>query len=328
MLRWISKSGTFIQFIIFTVLLATLWVPAIVAPRQPVITPQDGPLYTLLADAVMFSPLVSVSLALILIALQAFLLNNVYRSNGFFGRNNMLPAIILMLAYSWSSDYQTLHAIIPATLFVIFALHSIMRLYGQHAAYQQLFVASFCTGLAALFYIPLAYLLLMLWFTLITYRVSSWREYAVSVIGYTLPFIYYLSWLFWNDNLPAGLIKLSESVYHLVIPSRISLINTIWLSVSAFMLLVSMIAVLNNMNDKLISLRRRSWVLFNFSFTALIATLLTGWPILTANYIFVIPLSFFITGSFILIKRSFWFEMFALAYFLLFAGMRIYLFSH
>ncbi|MFN8135083.1 MAG: hypothetical protein U0Z17_07615 [Bacteroidales bacterium] len=168
----------------------------------------------------------------------------------------------------------------------------------------------------------------MLWFTLITYRVSSWREYAVSIIGYALPFIYYLSWLFWNDNLIAGLIKLSESAYHLVIPARISLINTIWLSVSAFMLLVAMIAVLNNMNDKLISLRRRSWVLFNFSLTALIATLLTGWPILTANYIFVIPLSFFITGSFILIKRSFWFEMLALAYFLLFAGMRIYVYLY
>ncbi len=328
MLRWISKSGTFIQFIIFTLLLALLWVPAIVSPRQPVITPQDGPLYTLLADGLMHSPFLSVALAVILIAIQAFLLNNVYRSNGFFGRDNLLPAIILMLAYSWSSDYQTLHAILPATLFVIIALHSIMRMYGQHAAYQQLFVASFATGLAALFYIPLAYLLLMLWFTLITYRVSSWREYAVSIIGYALPFIYYLSWLFWNDNLIAGLIKLSESAYHLVIPARISLINTIWLSVSAFMLLVAMIAVLNNMNDKLISLRRRSWVLFNFSLTALIATLLTGWPILTANYIFVIPLSFFITGSFILIKRSFWFEMLALAYFLLFAGMRIYVYLY
>ena len=324
MLRWISKSGTFIQFIIFTLLLAALWVPSIVAPRQPVVTPQDGPLFTLMAGGLMNSPLLSVALAIILIILQAFLLNNVYRSNGFFGRDNMLPAIIMMLAYSWSSDYQTLHALLPATLFVIIALHSIMRMYGQHAAYQQLFVASFATGLAALFYIPLAYLLLMLWFTLITYRVSSWREYAVSIIGYGLPFVYYVSWLFWTDNLPAGLIKLSESVYHLVIPARIPLIDTIWLSVSAFMLLVAMTAVLNNMNDKLISLRRRSWVLFNFSLTALIATLLTGWPILSANYIFVIPLSFFITGSFILIKRSFWFEMLALAYFLLFVAMRIY----
>lgn len=327
MLRWISKSGTFIQFIIFALLLAVLWIPAIVAPHQPVITPQDGPLYTLMAAALTGSPLLSLALALVLIVLQAFLLNNVYRSNGFFGRDNMLPAIILMLAYSWSTDYQTLHAILPATVFVIFALHSIMRMYGQHAAYQQLFVASFATGIAALFYIPLAYLLLMLWFTLITYRVSSWREYAVSIIGYALPFIYYISWLFWTDDLPAGLIKVSASVYHMVIPARIPLIDTIWLLVSAFMMLVSMVAVLNNMNDKLISLRRRSWVLFNFSLTALIATLLTGWPILSANYIFVIPLSFFITGSFILIKRPFWFEMLALVYFMLFAGMRIYLFT-
>jgi len=327
MLRWISKSGTFIQFIIFTILLAVLWFPAFVSPRLPVITPQDGPFYSLIAGGLINSPLLSVSMALLLVILQAFLLFYVYRSNGFFGRDNMLPAIILMLAYSWNSDYQTLHALLPATLFVIIALNSIMQMYGQHAAYQQLFIASFTTGIAALFYLPLAYLLLMLWFTLITYRVSSWREYAVSIIGFVLPFIYYVSWLFWSDNLPDGLIRLSASVYHLVIPERISLVNTIWLSVSAFMLIVSMIAVLNAMSDKLISLRRRSWVLFNFSFTALLATLLTGWPIMSANYIFVIPLSFFITGSVKLIKRPFWFEMLALVFFLLFAGMRIYLFS-
>lgn len=326
MLRWISKSGTFIQFTIFTVILVMIWIPAFVNPLPPVQTPSDGPLYTLLVNNWLHQfTILTVAIALLLVVSQALILFYVYQANGFFGRSNFLPAIIILLAYSWNSNFQTLHAVLPAGIFIIIALHSIMVMYGRQAAFHQVFIAAFSIGIASLFYIPLAYLLLMIWFTLITYRISTWREYAVSIIGYILPFIYYISWLFWDNNLQQGLQHLSGSLVNLILPPRVSMINTIWLSVSAFILAITMIAVLNLMNDKLISLRRRSWVLFNFSFTAVIAILLAGWPILSANYLFVIPLSFFLTGSVSLLKRPFWFEMFALAYFLLFVSMRIYL---
>jgi hypothetical protein len=324
MLRRISKSGTFIQFSIFAVILAVMWIPAFVNPLLPVQTSSDGPLFTLLANWLQNNALLSVALALTLVILQSFILFYVFQANGFFKRSNFLPAIIILLAYSWNGDFQTMHAVIPATLFIIIALNSIMGMYGKQGAYQDVFIAAFSIGLASLFYIPLAFLLLMIWFTLITYRISSWREYAVSVIGYILPFIYYVSWLFWNDNVRNGLNQLSGSLINLILPPRISIISTIWLSASAFIMIVAMFAVLNVMNDKLISLRRRSWVLFNFSFTVLVAILIAGWPILSANYLFVIPLSFFLTGSFSLIKRSFWFEMLALAYLLLLICIRVY----
>ena len=86
-----------------------------------------------------------------------------------------------------------------------------------------------------------------------------------------------------------------------------------------------MVAVLNIMNDKLISIRRKSWVLFNLSFTVVIIMIFAGWPMLSANYLFAAPISFFVTGSLTLFKRRFWFEVLAMAYFILFIAMRIYL---
>ncbi len=325
MLRWISKSGTFIQFAIFAVILVMTWVPAFVNPVIPVLSPADGPLYSLLVTWLQQFPLLTVAVALILVVLQALTLFYVFQANGFFGRSNFLPALIILLAYSWNVNYQTMHAALPAGLFIIVALNSIMIMYGRPAAYHQVFTASFALGLASLFYIPLAYFLFFVWFTLITYRISSWREYAVALIGYVLPFIYYISWLFWDDNLVKGLNHLSGSLFNLVLPARLTFMNALWLSLSVFIMLVAMAAVLNVMNDKLISLRRRAWVLFNFSFIALVAILLAGWPVLSANYLFVIPMAFFSTGSVILLKRPFWFEMLTLGYFLLFVGMRVYL---
>lgn len=325
MLKWISKSGTFIQFAIYFVILVVVWIPAFVNPVLPVQTPSDGPLYGLLVSWLQPFKMLTSAIALILVVSQSLILFYVFQDNGFFKRGNFLPAIIILLAYSWNSNFQTMHAILPASIFIIIALNSIMAMYGRQTAYQQVFIAAFSIGVASLFYIPLAYLLVIIWFSFITYRRSIWREYVISIIGYILPFIYYVSWLFWDDNLKTGLEHLYRSLINLTLSARLSIINMVWLSASALIMIVAMVAVLNIMSDKLISLRRRSWILFNFSLAALIATLLTGWPVLSVNYLFVIPFSFFLTGSIALIKRPFWFEIFALAYFLLFVLMRFYI---
>ena len=324
MLRWVYKSGTLLQFMMYAVFMALLWIPAFVNPVPPVRTLTDGPLYTLLISWLQPFSLLPVATGLFLIVLQSVVLFYIYQSNGFFGRSNFLPAIIILLAYSWDPNYLTMHAMLPAGIFCIIALNSILSMYGQQDAYHQLFTAGFSIGIASLFYVPLAFLLFLIWFTLITYRISSWREYVISVISFSLPFLYYISWLFWNDNLTGGFDQFFNSLVNLIAPPRIPFVPTIWLSFSAFMILVGMMAVLNSINDKVISIRRRVWVMFNFSFTALIGILLAGWPILSANYIFVIPMSFYLTGSLVLKKRTFWFEILAIVYFLMFVALRIY----
>lgn len=324
MLRWVYKSGTFLQFTMYAVFAALLWIPAFVNPVPPVITLSDGPLYTLLLTWLQPISLLPVATGLFLIVLQSVVLFYIYQSNGFFGRSNFLPAIIILLAYSWNPDYLTMHAMLPAGIFCIIALNSILSMYGQQDAYHQVFTAGLSIGIASLFYVPLAFLLLLIWFTFITYRISTWREYVISVISFSLPFLYYASWVFWNDNLTGGFHQFCNSLFNFILPPRIPLVPTIWLSSSAFIIIVGMIAVLNSINDKVISIRRRVWVMFNFSLTALIGTLLAGWPILSANYIFVIPMSFYLTGSLVMKKRTFWFEILAIAYFLLLIALRIY----
>ncbi len=325
MLKWVPKSGMFLQVTLFNVIMFALWIPSFVNPILPVSSAEDGPLFRLLSTNFHYFPSFAVAIALFLVVVQSVIIFFVFESNGFFGRRNFLPAIIALLALSWNVNYQTLHALLPAGIFVLITLNSLMLAYGRQAAYHQVFTASFSIGMAALFYFPLAYLLMMVWFTLITYRISSWREYAVSVIGFILPFIYYISWLFWSDNFLNGLEQIPISLFKINNAVQLDLEYSIWLSVSAFIMVVTMVAVLNIMNDKLISLRRRSWVLFNFSFTALLIVFLSGWQVLSANYLFVIPLSFFVTGSLSLIKRPFWFEILAITYFSLFVVLRVYM---
>lgn len=324
MLRWISKSGTFFQFAIYTILLALLWIPAFVNPKPPIVAPGDGPLYTLLLSWTNVSLLLNVAITLLLIVIQSVTLFYICQSNGFIKRSNFLPAIISLLGFSWNTDFLTLHAVLPAALFIILALNSLMTMYGQQNAYNKVFLAAFFIGIASLFYMPIAYMLILIWLSLITYRVLSWREYVIALIGFLLPFVYYFSWLYWNDTFIAGLMQLADSIFLFVLPVRLSMINTVWLSVSAFIMVVNMLAGLSVVSDKLISLRRKTRVLINVSITAFIIVVLAGWPFLSANYLFVIPMAFFLTASLTLIKKPFWFELIALGYFLLFIVMRVY----
>jgi hypothetical protein len=325
MLKWIPKSGMFMQVTLFVVILLALWIPRFVSPVSPITSENDGPLFQLLSNNLRYFPAFSITLALILVLVQSVFVFSLFESNSFFGRRNFMPAIIALLALSWNFNYQTLHALLPGGIFVLIALNSLMFAYGRQAAYHQVFTASFSIGVASLFYFPLAYLLLMVWFTLITYRVSSWREYAVSLIGFLLPFLYYISWLFWSANFINGLKQIPNKLFKLTYLPHFEMVYTIWILVSVFVMVITMIAVLNIMNDKLISLRRRSWVLFNFSFSSLLIVIVSGWQILATNYLFVIPSAFFITGSLVIIKRPFWFEILAITYFTLFVALRVYL---
>lgn len=328
MIKWVSKSGTLIQFTLYVVFVSLLWIPAFVNPANTVITTDDGPFYHLLIGLVKNMPGLSIGIALLLVILQSWLLFYMFQANGFYGRSNFVPAIIVMLAYSWNSDFQTLHAVLFSMLFIIIALNSLLGMYGRQNPYPQVFTAAFSVSIASLFYFPLAYLLVLLWMSLISYRISSWREYVISLIGFLLPWVYYFSWLYWTDALVSGLKAISNSLLSFEMPGHMSVVNVVWLSISAFVLIVSMVAVLNVVSDKLISLRRRAWVIFGYSVAAMIVILLCGWPMLSANFLFVIPLTFFITGSVSMLKRPFFFELLALAYFIIFAAMRLYMHMH
>jgi len=324
MIKWISKSGVFLQFILFSAFLVVFWIPAFVNPLPAIVSEYDGPLYAMLISWLQSSPILTITVSLALIVLQAFLLFFVFQVNGFLKKSNLFPAVIVLFAYSWNIDFQTIHAIVPASVFLIVALNSIMVMYGHQAAYDKVFIASFSISIASLFYIPIAFFLLFVWFSLITFRISSWREYVISLIGITVPYLYYITWLLLNHSFISGMNQFLDSLVNFVLPARLSMIYALWLAVSTGVLLIAMAIVLNIVSDKLISLRRKTWIFFNFSVVSFFTIVMAGWPMLSANYLFVVPMAFFLAVGLALVKRSFWIEILFLLYFLLFISLRVY----
>ncbi len=315
MLRRISKLGFLIQFVLFLALAFILWLPTFVHPVVPMHIASEGPLYNLLTIWLIKMPFLSVCLAFALVLSLSFFLYIIGSVNDLVARENFLPAIFLLFLLSWNERLLVLHPLLPAGLLILLSIQTIMGMYGQQEPYRQAFTASASIGMASLFYLPAAYLILMLWFSFITYRIGSWREWIISLIGFLLPFVYLLSWLFWNDNFRIGVLSIITSINNPGIGMyNLKPIEISWLLASALVLIITLTSVLNVIQDKLISLRRKSFIMINFSIACVFMVLLSGSPVFYSHQLFFLPLAFFMAASLSLIKKRLFLEIFLLLF--------------
>ncbi len=85
---------------------------------------------------------------------------------------------------------------------VLFALRRTWSVNNNGPALGVLFDAGFLLGLASLFYMPYAFLLVVVWTSISVIRPFAWREYVLPVVGIAL--VHYLCWavLFLLDRTP------------------------------------------------------------------------------------------------------------------------------
>lgn len=304
MIKWFIKSGLLLQSIVMIVLLFIFWLPAFTAPLQAIVSTFDGPIYTFIIKNTGLSVQFEVFIAFVLLIIQAIGFTLVLQFSGLIHKSNLLPSIAIVIGYSWNPQFLTLHPFLFTGVLLLFALYFLMQLYGKNNAYHEVFSASFCLGLASLFFIPLVLLLIVIWATFITLRVSEWREYVISIIAFTLPLLYYASGLYWNANLVEGSVDFINSMYMLSLSDGIGMSNIIWLSACAFTTIISVLFVLSGLNDKLLNVRRKNWVLGDVIIVSLLPLIATGFLILNVSYLFVLPVSYFISAMVVFSKRS------------------------
>lgn len=305
MLKRLSKTGFFLQFIIFLAIGVMFWFPAFVQPVASQEMELVGPLYHLFSSWLNGNLLISVSLAALLVFGLAFLNHIMLASNDLIPRDGFVDAIILLILLSWNPGTDYFHAALPAGILLLLAVNMLMRMYGQTDPYQYVLSASFSIGMAALFYLPAIYFMIGLWLSLLTYRIASWREWLISLIGVILPVIYILSFYFLTGKLSQG-IKVFIAALHMQFITGIyySTVALIFLISSVLMLMITFVATLNSIQDKVISIRRKAWIMIDFSIAGLIMLLLGTGSLMSGYILMMIPLTFFLTYAAVSAKKN------------------------
>jgi hypothetical protein len=211
------KHNRAVSIVLLPVALVFLWIYGFLHPVVP-LTEHAAPLYKLLISGIGNHPFLITLISFILIFCEALLINYIVEKNEIIDTTTYLPALIYIILMSLQPEMFSLHPIIIANLFILFALHKLMQTYRKETAFSEAFDTGFFISLACLFYIPSMIFIILLWIGLIIIRPFIWREWAISFIGLLLPWTYLIFAYFWYERL--DMLQYDALYYTLIVPAK------------------------------------------------------------------------------------------------------------
>jgi len=141
-------------------------------------------------------------LALLLVTLQAVLLNGIINQHKMTKETTYYPALFYVLLASAIPDFLYLSPVVLAATFYIIALSELFKWYKNYEAATQIFNVGFWLSIASLFFFPVS---IYFWLALIglsVLRSLKVNEFFVLLIGFLVPYFLIGVYFFWIDQLP------------------------------------------------------------------------------------------------------------------------------
>ena len=262
MLLRIFRSQSPIQFILILPLLVGLWYSSYGDGNIQLPGNYDTGLYRLIVTMVSPYPTLSSMIAMVLISFQAIILNYLLIKNKLSLRNNLLPTYIFILLTGSTQALTQLSAPLIASFFIMLGLLDLLDMYELKDPFNECFNASFFVTIASFFYFPAVCFFMLIWVSFLIYRVLSWREWVISFIGFFAACLVVWFYFFWNDQIPLAWNNITHFFpypehFHVHLNSSGYII---W-GIIALILLVSLSNMMNHINEKVIEIRRKYWVI-------------------------------------------------------------------
>ena len=314
MLIYFFKKSYLLQYIILLLLTVLLWIGAFIHPQ---VNPIDTeyyltPGYSLLLSLLNSNHLLQVIIALILIISGALAFNYSLTKFDLVPKNTLVPAMVYIVLMSYSPSLLSLHPTALPALLTVLVLYYLFQVYTEEEAYGQVFNIGLLIGISSLFYFPSIFLILFIWLSFIVYRLYTWREWMIPLTGIITPYLFLFTYYFLVDSLEPAYLAYADyfskmTIFHFSF--EFSIMNYIITSLIVLLFLWSAFLLLSNIQEKIISLRKRYgavfWLFAVAMFTYLFSDVFFKW-----HQVFcLIPASVFIAYTFSQVKRLRWVEI-------------------
>ena len=198
MLKLFDKNTVFqVAFIIVAIVL--LWFEAFSEPQPMTPAGHFAPLYDLLCS-LSLSPTLCVVVAMLLVVLCGYFFNLMLTRVGLASQNSLLPALLFVTAAS--ACETTLSPMLIASLIAI-AVVNLLLVRGSllTVTSDKIFGAAALIGIASMVYLPSLTLIVAYLLIAINYRLYSWRDWMVFLLGLLAPYLTLWSVLLFTDEL-------------------------------------------------------------------------------------------------------------------------------
>ncbi len=262
----------------------------------------------------------------IITLITAFLLNKFAIDNGLSGKISTLIALLyILLTSSLVGEFHN-NPVIWINFILIFVLNNLMRLPYVTNKIPVVFNASFLLGIASLFYSPLVFFIATIWVSIIIHRVVTWRNFAVTLIGILLPYVFVLTWFFVSDNLLEdsyllfNILKIDIAPVLITDPVEI-IISVILLTI----IIISAFGIAGRLTEKNINLRRNLMINLFYAVIAFLILLFFD-KSLVSTLLLSIPAALIMGHWLSCIKKTFWYDLpFTLVTILIILNQYLYL---
>lgn len=258
MLKFFNK-GFFTQYAVIFFIGLTLWIPAFFLHT----THYEPNGYWVFLSVAIFniakaSGIIGSIVAYLITFVTGLLINQLASNFKLTDRTGTLPLFLFVVLSSFSASITGLT---PFTLMLPLIVLLLFIVYKHDEKNENIFHsldAGIIVGLLALFYYPMALLMLLIWIAFGSIKGVSWRNFVATLLGLFFPlFMVYVFFLFTNNE-PAFFAQLAQigapAINHSYLPVTIDSIITIAIT---FIILISAIKVMQQQRN--LTIKQRSY---------------------------------------------------------------------
>jgi hypothetical protein len=305
-----------VQYGLLWLLALVLWLGSFINPSgmtEPV-NVYLSPGYVLLFKWFSGYHLAGLIIAFLLLVSGALIFNLALVRYDLVPKNTLVPALVLIITFSHDPAFLNLQPSLVASVLIIVALNYIFSVYTKEEAYDDIYYAAFLISIASFFYYQSVLILLFIFLTFFVYRIYFWREWIIVILGFITPYILLWTYFFWTDELHivfdaytdffSGFTFLQFNQGYPVLGIIISIMILL-------LFLFSFVSLASNLNEKVISVRKRYWSVIWLFIIALLILIFSFEKYGNPKLLLMIPMSVMIAYKLSDIKKLFWFELYA-----------------
>lgn len=200
MLFNLYKSNSPVMHVLTVLIAVALWLPIFGNPQWTPSITEGSVFYNDVICGIFSSVWGTQLVAFALMLIEAFLLLRIDLKFIIVESKTILPPLFFVLVVSSLARNYNLLPVLSANFFFMWAMTKILDSEHMYEMPKQYFESGLLIGIGSLFYPPLVATMLFVFATQFVIRFFSIREFMASVLGYIMPFIFYLFGMFMTDR--------------------------------------------------------------------------------------------------------------------------------
>ncbi len=297
------------QYIFFFLFALALWLPTFIDSPYIAARSPRTPLYNLFIQLTN-SKLIWSLIAFIFLLSQSLIFNYILTINNIIRKTSLLGGFLYFVFMSHHVSLQHFNPALMSHFFILLCIYFLLNMYGKETALRDSFRLGFHIGLASLFYFPSIFFLILIYTTLLLYRISNWRQWFIPLFSFFTPYFFLFVYYFTTDKL----FNFNSYFQDFLVKFSLNWPNNNTLSIVisialGFIIFIAFLNVLIRNHEKSIQVRKKIILFLNFFLISLIGLLLTNAPI-NAFTTFLIPFSVIVVTYFNDLRKILWLDIF------------------